>query len=116
MRERDYRHGKGSNRVTFAVSGVTPLLVNLESMTAEPRADEGSKKRVPWEVEKAVCYFLHTDKINTVAADGDLPHMARSATLSQTALQVFERFFSAWESRERKGGERSVLHIQDAGE
>ncbi len=45
-----------------ALSGVTSLLMNLETMTAAPRADGDSKDCVPWEIEKVVCYFIHTDK------------------------------------------------------
>ncbi len=48
-----------------AASGVTPLSVNLESMTANPGADGGSKNGVPWKDEKAMCHFVHIDKVTT---------------------------------------------------
>ncbi len=49
----------------LVVTGFTPLLVNLESMTAKPQADGGNKNCVAWKVEKAVHYFAHTDKVTT---------------------------------------------------
>ncbi len=43
----------------LAATGFVPLLVNLKSMTAKPKADGGSKNCVAWKVEKAVHYFVH---------------------------------------------------------
>ncbi len=39
--------------------------MNLESMTAKPRADGGSKNCVLCNVEKAVHYFVRTHKVTT---------------------------------------------------
>ncbi len=47
----------------LAVTGFTPLLVNLESMTSKPNVGGGSKDCVAWKVEKAVHYFVHADKV-----------------------------------------------------
>ncbi len=49
----------------LAAMGVTPLLVNLESMTSKPSAGGGSKDCIAWKVEKAVHYFVHADKVTT---------------------------------------------------
>ncbi len=46
----------------LATTGLTPLLVNLQSMTSKPNAGGGS---VAWKVEKAVHYFVHADKVAT---------------------------------------------------
>ncbi len=37
----------------LAMSDVTPLLVNLKSITAKPRVGWGGKNCAPWDVEKA---------------------------------------------------------------
>ncbi len=49
----------------LAVTGFTPLLVNLESMTSKPKTGEGSKNCVAIKVEKAVHCFVHTGKATT---------------------------------------------------
>ncbi len=49
----------------LAATGLTPLLVNLESMTSKLNADGGSKNCVAWKVEKAVHYFVHAGKVTT---------------------------------------------------
>ncbi len=49
----------------LAVTGFTPLLVNLESMTSKPNAGGDSKDCVEWKVEKAGHYFVHADKVTT---------------------------------------------------
>ncbi len=49
----------------LVATGFAPLLVNLESMIAKPKACGGSKNCVAWEVEKAMHYFMHTDKATT---------------------------------------------------
>ncbi len=41
---------------------LTPLLVNLESMTSKPNAGGGSEDCVTWKVEEAVHNFVHADK------------------------------------------------------
>ncbi len=41
----------------LAAMGLTPLLVNLESMTSKPNEGGGSKDCVTWKVEEAVDYF-----------------------------------------------------------
>ncbi len=57
MRERDYGLGASSLRGMLAASGVTPLL-GMGMST-------GSKNCVAWKVEKAVCYFVHTEQVTT---------------------------------------------------
>ncbi len=52
----------------LAVTGFTPVLVNLESMTSKPNAGGGSKTGVAWKVEFAVHYFVHADKVTRAAA------------------------------------------------
>ncbi len=42
----------------LAVTGFTPLLVNLESMTSKPNAGEVSNNCIAWKFEKAVHYFV----------------------------------------------------------
>ncbi len=49
----------------LAATGFTPLLVNLQSMTAKPKAGGGSKNSVTWKVEKVVHYFVPADKVAT---------------------------------------------------
>ncbi len=46
----------------LTTTGFAPLLVNLESMTSKPNVGGGSKA---CEVEKAVHYFVHADKVTT---------------------------------------------------
>ncbi len=46
------------------------VLVNFESMTAKPRAGENSKNCVQSKVEKALCYFAHTDKVTIDSSTG----------------------------------------------
>ncbi len=79
---RDYSNAKRM----LAATGLTPLLVNLESMTATPNVGGGSKDCVTCEVEETVHYFVHAShhgffyglgKI-TAAAEG-LSHMGRGA-------------------------------------
>ncbi len=38
----------------LATTSLTPLLVNLQSMTSKPNAGGGSKDRVTWKVKEAV--------------------------------------------------------------
>ncbi len=45
----------------LATTSLTPLLVNLQSMTSKPNAGGG----VAWKVEKAVHYFVHVNKVAT---------------------------------------------------
>ncbi len=49
----------------LATTSLTPLLVNLQSMTSKPNAGGGSKYRVTWKVEEAVHNFVHADKVTT---------------------------------------------------
>ncbi len=39
----------------LATSGVTPLLMIVGGMTAQPRAGGGSKNCVQWNIENALC-------------------------------------------------------------
>ncbi len=43
--------------------GLTPLLVNLESMTSKPNVGGGSKDCVTWKVEEAVYNFVRVGKV-----------------------------------------------------
>ncbi len=45
----------------LATTSLTPLLVNLQSMTSKPNAGGGSKDCVTWKVEKAVHNVVHAD-------------------------------------------------------
>ncbi len=47
----------------LTATGLTPLLVNLESMTSKPNAGGGSKDCVAWKFEKAVHDFVLADKV-----------------------------------------------------
>ncbi len=49
----------------LATTSLTPLLVNLQSMTSKPNAGGGSEYRVTWKVEEAVHNFVHADKVTT---------------------------------------------------
>ncbi len=49
----------------LATTRLTPLLVNLQSMTSKPNAGGGSKDRVTWKVEEAIHNFVHADKVTT---------------------------------------------------
>ncbi len=49
----------------LAVTGFSPLLVNLETMTAKPTADEDNKNAGAWKAEKVLNYFVHTDKVTS---------------------------------------------------
>ncbi len=44
-------------------TGLTPLLVNLESMTPKTSAGGGSKDCVAWKFEKAMHDFVHADNV-----------------------------------------------------
>ncbi len=58
---RDYSNAERK----LAVTGLTPLLVNLESMTSKLNASGGSKDRVTWKFEEVVHTFVHADKVTT---------------------------------------------------
>ncbi len=45
----------------LATSGVTPLLVNLESRITKSRAVDGSNDSTIWKIGMAMCKFVHTD-------------------------------------------------------
>ncbi len=47
----------------LAVTGLTPLLMNLQSMTFKPNAGGGGKNCVNGKVEEAVHNFVHADKV-----------------------------------------------------
>ncbi len=47
----------------LAMTSITPLLVNLQSMTSKPNAGGGSNDRDTWKVEEAVHNFVHADKV-----------------------------------------------------
>ncbi len=49
----------------LAATGLTPLLVNLESMTSKPNAGGVSKDCVIWKVQEAVHNVVHADKVTT---------------------------------------------------
>ncbi len=49
----------------LATTSLTPLLVDLQSVTSKPNAGGGSKDRVTWKVEETVHNFLHADKVTT---------------------------------------------------
>ncbi len=49
----------------LVTTSLTPLLVNLQSMTSKLIAGGGSKYRVTWKVEEAVHNFVHVDKVTT---------------------------------------------------
>ncbi len=49
----------------LATMSLTPLLVNLQSMTSKPNAGGGSKYRVTFKVDVAVHYFVHADKVTS---------------------------------------------------
>ncbi len=49
----------------LATTSLTPLLVNLQSMTSKLNAGGGSKDRITWKVEEAVHNFVHPDKVTT---------------------------------------------------
>ncbi len=72
----------------LAATGLTPLLVNLESMTAKPKAGRVTKK--------AVHYFVHTDK-DSVTANGSEPQLLEGC-LTWDAVQSFLQTLlsSAW--------------------
>ncbi len=46
----------------LATTDFTPLLVNFESLTAKPKTGDDHENSVSWKAEKAVHYFVHTDK------------------------------------------------------
>ncbi len=78
----------------LAATGFTPLLVNIESGTAKPRAGGGSKNCVTWKVEKAVYYTVH---INNVIVDsstdtGKYPQPLESCLTSHMTLRFLNAF------------------------
>ncbi len=54
----------------LAATGFAPLLVNLENITAKPKAGGGNKNCVAWKVEKTVHYFVHTYKVTKSSSTG----------------------------------------------
>ncbi len=54
----------------LATTSLTPLLVNLQSMTLKPTAGGGSKDRLTCKVEEAVHNFVHADKVTTNSSTG----------------------------------------------
>ncbi len=72
----------------LATPGLTPLSVNLESMTAKPKAGGGRKNCVAWKVVKAVYHCVHTAHRGffyrlgrRAAAAGELPRKGCGAAL-----------------------------------
>ncbi len=53
-----------------ATTILTPLSVNLQSMTSKPNEGGGSEYRVTWKVEEAVHNFVHADKVTTISSTG----------------------------------------------
>ncbi len=49
----------------LTATGLTPLLVNLQSMTSKPNAGGGTKECVTWKVEEDMHNFVHADKVTT---------------------------------------------------
>ncbi len=49
----------------LAATGLTPLLVNLQSMTSKPNAGGGNTVCVSWKIEEAMHYFVNADKVTT---------------------------------------------------
>ncbi len=47
----------------LAATSLTPLLVNLQSMSSKPSVGGGSKDCVTRKVEEAVHNFVHADKV-----------------------------------------------------
>ncbi len=58
---RDYSNAE---RMLTTMS-LTPLFVNLQSMTSKPNAGGGSKDCVTWKVKEAVHNFVHAEKVTT---------------------------------------------------
>ncbi len=54
-----------SDAERMLATSLTPLFVNLQSMTSKPNAGGGSEYRVTWKVEEAVQNFVHADKVTT---------------------------------------------------
>ncbi len=52
----------------LAATGLTLLLVNLESMTSKPNAGGVSKDYVAWKVQEAVHNVVHADRVTTDSA------------------------------------------------
>ncbi len=52
----------------LAATGLTPLLLNLESMTSKPNVGGGIKVCVTWKVDEAMHYFVYADKVNTYSS------------------------------------------------
>ncbi len=53
----------------LAPTSLTPLLVNLQSMTSKPNAGGGSKDRVTWKVEEDVRNFVHAEFTTNSSTD-----------------------------------------------
>ncbi len=49
----------------LAATNLTPLLMNLQSMTSKPNAGGDGKHCVTWKDEEAVHNFVHADKVTT---------------------------------------------------
>ncbi len=62
----DYSHAERM----LATTSLTPLLVNLQSMTSKPNAGGGSKDCVTWKVEEVMHNFVHADKVTTDSSTG----------------------------------------------
>ncbi len=78
----------------LAATGFTPLLVNLESGTAKPRAGGGSKNCVTWKIEKAVHYTVHTDNViaDSSTDKGKYPQPLENCLMSHMALRFLNAF------------------------
>ncbi len=49
----------------LAATSLSPLLMNIQSMTSKPSAGGGGKGCVKGKVEEAVHNFVHADKVTT---------------------------------------------------
>ncbi len=59
-----------SDAERLLTTNLTPLLVNLQSMTSKPNASGGSIDCVTWKVEEAVHNFVHANKVTTNSSTG----------------------------------------------
>ncbi len=79
----------------LAATGITPLLMNLESMTAKPRVAGAAKAPSHGKLRRP-CIILYIQMRpprtrERAAVAGELPHMGRSVALLQNSPYVFAR-------------------------
>ncbi len=103
---------------------ITPSIFPATKHSQSPLAiysstGNGSKNCTPWKAEKAVCYFVHTDKVeldSSTAKNKELQPVKRDVAQPFHKLSPCFGRLKAPENPASERGMIHVLHIHDVGE